>query len=159
MAGVDLNVQDRVARITIDRPEVLNALDRESASELREMWMELEGRRDVGVIVVTGAGDRAFCVGADMNDVPDDGIDYWLRDAEGFGGLGLRMSLGIPIVARVNGYALGGGFELLLACDIAIAADDAQFGLPEPRVGMVPVGGARYDWCDISHTRPRWGCC
>jgi crotonobetainyl-CoA hydratase len=93
-------------------------------------------------VVLTGAGDRAFCVGADMKNVARSGLEYWATPRPGgFGGIALRDSLDIPVIARVNGHALGGGFEMVLGCDIVIAAEHAGFGLPEPRVGRMPLDG------------------
>lgn len=144
--SVQLQVADHVARVTIDRPEVLNAIDQATERELRALWDELENNRDVRVIVVTGAGDRAFCVGADLKSAAEGdevtGLEY-LSSARpgGFAGLAMNGRLITPVVARVNGYALGGGLEMLLGCDVAVACDDAQFGFPEPRVGRLPLDG------------------
>ena len=140
--SVDLAVSDRVARVTIDRPDRLNAIDAAAERELNRIWLELEARDDVSCIVLTGAGERAFCVGADMKDVGKSGLEYWAEPRpNGFGGLCFRRSLDIPVIARVNGFALGGGFEMVLGCDIVIAADQARFGLPEGRVGRMPLDG------------------
>ena len=95
-------------------------------------------------MVITGAGTRAFCVGADMSAAAVDktGLEYWAGlDPNGFGGLSLRTTLDIPVIARVNGYALGGGMEIVLGADIVVAADTARFGLTEPRVGRLALDG------------------
>ena len=93
-------------------------------------------------MVLTGAGERAFCVGADMKNAGKSGLEYWAATRpDGFGGIALRTTLDIPVIARVNGHALGGGFEMVLGCDIVIAAEEASFGLPEPRVGRLPLDG------------------
>lgn len=140
---VELSVEDHVARVTINRPEVLNAIDTKTERLLQRTWEEIEADDTVRVVVLTGAGDRAFCVGADMRD--DDGssaVTYWATSRPGgFGGIALRTTLDVPIIARVNGYALGGGLEMVLGCDIVIAADHAEFGLPEARVGRIPLDG------------------
>jgi crotonobetainyl-CoA hydratase len=141
---VRCEVADHVARVTIDRPAVLNAVDRRTHAELCRIWAELERDPDVRAIVVTGAGERAFCVGADMSEsaAATTGLTYWAGlDPNGFGGLSLRTTLDVPVIARVNGYALGGGMELVLGCDIVVAAAHAQFGLTEPRVGRLPLDG------------------
>lgn len=140
--SVRLDIADRVARIVIDRPDRLNAVDAATEAELEAAWQELERRTDVSCVVLTGAGEKAFCVGADMKDVGKSGLEYW-ADARphGFGGIAYRRSLDIPVIARVNGYALGGGFEMVLGCDIVVAAQTAQFGLPEGRVGRMPLDG------------------
>lgn len=140
--SIDLSVSDRVARVTIDRPERLNAIDAASERALEEIWIDLESRDDVSCVVVTGAGEKAFCVGADMKDVSKSGLHYWAETRpNGFGGLCFRRTLDLPIVARVNGFALGGGFEMVLGCDIVIASENARFGLPEGRVGRMPLDG------------------
>lgn len=141
--SVDLTVQDHVATVTLARPEVLNAIDLATEAELQRIWSELERRSDVRVIVLTGAGERAFCVGADMKNSPStSGLEYWAAARPGgFGGIALRETLNIPVIARVNGFALGGGFEMVLGCDIVVACDEASFGLPEPLVGRLPLDG------------------
>jgi crotonobetainyl-CoA hydratase len=140
--SVRLEIADHVARVTIDRPEVLNAIDGDSEAELEAIWQRLETDRDVRVVVLTGAGDRGFCVGSDMKNVGKSGLEYWADGRRnGFGGIALRTTLDVPVIARVNGHALGGGFEMVLGCDIVIAAAEATFGLPEPRVGRLPLEG------------------
>jgi len=140
--NVRLEIADHVARVTIDRPEKLNAVDAATEAELEAIWRRLEGERDVRAIVLTGAGDRAFCAGADLSGVSKSGMDYWMTPRpNGFGGLSFRDTLDIPVIGRVNGHALGGGFEMVLGCDIVIAAEEATFGLTEPRVGYLPLDG------------------
>lgn len=137
-----LDIADHVARVTIDRPEVLNAIDAETERRLLEIWERLEGDREVRVVVLTGAGDRAFSAGADMKSADKDGAAYWLDPRpNGFGGISLRTTLDVPVIARVNGHALGGGFEMVLGCDIIVAAEEATMGLPEPTVGRLPLDG------------------
>lgn len=136
------DVKDRMARITIDRPGSMNAIDQASAAELERIWADLETRDDVSCVVLTGSGERAFSVGADMKDNSLSGLEYWgSLNPNGFGGIAFRESFDIPLIARVNGYALGGGFEMVLGADIVIASDNAQFGLPEGRVGRLPMAG------------------
>lgn len=139
---VEFAAADRVARITLNRPERLNAVDKSTETELERIWQEIERRDDISCVVLTGSGDRAFCTGADMKGVDKSGLEYWAEDRpNGFGGLAFRASLDVPVIARVNGYALGGGFEMVLGCDIVVAAETAKFGLPEARVGRVPLDG------------------
>lgn len=142
---VQFETADHVARVTIDRPEVLNAVDEATEAELQRIWRAIEEDRDVRCVVLTGAGERAFCVGSDLSSADESdsiGLAYWMRRRPGgFGGIALRTTLNVPVIARVNGYALGGGFEMVLGCDIAIAADHARFGLTEPRVGFMPMDG------------------
>ena len=140
--NVRLAIENHVARVMLARPEVLNALDRATETELEAIWSRLENDPDVRVIVLTGEGDRAFCVGSDMKNATVSGLEYWATSTTGgFGGIALRETLDIPVIARVNGYALGGGFEMVLGCDIVVAAEDAMFGLTEPLVGRLPLDG------------------
>lgn len=142
MSGVRYEVVDHVATVTLDRPESLNAVDLAIEAELQRVWSDIEGRDDVRVVVLTGAGERAFCVGADLKNPSTTGVDYWaMARPGGFGGIALRETLNVPVIARVNGYALGGGFEMVLGCDIVVAAEEASFGLPEPLVGRMPLDG------------------
>ena len=136
-------VADHVARVTIDRPEVLNAVDAQTEADLERIWSEIEADRDVRAVVLTGGGERAFCTGADMkNGSGSSGLEYWAASRpNGFGGIALRQSLDVPVIARVNGHAAGGGFEMVLGCDIVIAAEEATFSLPEARVGRLPLDG------------------
>ncbi|HUB12865.1 MAG TPA: enoyl-CoA hydratase-related protein [Acetobacteraceae bacterium] len=140
---IRLAVAGHVARVTIDRPDVLNALDQVATDELEAIWQRLEKDPEVRAIVLTGAGERAFCAGADLRAGDDrTGVEYWAHGLpSGFGGLSLRTTLDIPVIARVNGHALGGGLEMMLGCDIVVAASHATFGLPEPRVGRLPIDG------------------
>jgi crotonobetainyl-CoA hydratase len=144
VSGASLELADHVARVTIDRPDVLNAVDAATQRELNQIWEQVEADRGVRAVVLTGAGDRAFSVGADMKDGDDDedGLSYWARaDPNGFGGIALRSTLNVPLIARINGYALGGGLEMALGCDLLVAVEDAQLGFPEPRVGRMPIDG------------------
>lgn len=141
---VHFEVDDHVARVTIDRPAVLNAVDARTHQRLQQIWAQIEEDPDVRVVILTGAGERAFCVGADMSAtaIEKTGLEYWASvDPDGFGGLSLRTSLDVPVIARVNGYAMGGGMEMVLGCDIVVAADTAKFALSEPRVGRLPLDG------------------
>ena len=140
--SVEFVVENRVARVTLNRPERMNAVDAATERELEAIWQEIERRDDVSCVVLTGAGPKAFCAGADLKGVDKSGVDYWAEDRpNGFGGLSFRRSLDVPVIARVNGFALGGGFEMVLGCDIVIASETARFGLPEPRVGRMPLDG------------------
>ena len=142
--SVDLVISDHVARVTIDRPERLNAIDRASADRLASIWDEIEADPDIRCAVLTGAGEKAFSAGADLNDTSGpSGVGYWQEKIQkGFRDLSLRSTLSVPVIARVNGMALGGGFEMVLGCDIVIAAETAWFALPEAKVGRVPLDGA-----------------
>lgn len=147
MTGVDevrLQITDHVAYVTIDRQHVRNAVDEKTRLRCNEIWEQLENDPGVRAVVVTGAGDRAFCAGADMSSggVGKTGVDYWAAlDTNGFAGLSLRRTLDVPVIARVNGYAMGGGMEIVLGADIVVASSTASFGLTEPRVGRLPLDG------------------
>ena len=136
-------VADHVARVTIDRPDRMNAIDEAAEAELMRIWSAIEGDDAVRCVVLTGAGERAFCTGADMKQSGNKtGLEYWAAARPGgFGGLALRETLDVPVIARVNGHALGGGMEMVLGCDIVVAAEKATFGLPEPRVGRLALDG------------------
>jgi crotonobetainyl-CoA hydratase len=137
-------LKGHVARVTLDRPHVLNALDEVSTRRCNEIWTEIENDPSVHAVVVTGAGERSFCTGADMSaaGIGKTGVEYWADlDPNGFAGLALRRSLDVPVIARVNGYALGGGMEMVLGADLVVAAEHARFGLTEPRVGRLPLDG------------------
>ena len=140
--SIDFRVADHVATVTIDRADVLNAIDLATEAELQRIWRELERDDEVRLVVLTGAGERAFCVGADMKNPSVGGVDYWAAAREGgFGGIALRETLNVPVLARVNGFALGGGFEMVLGCDLVVACEEASFGLPEALVGRMPLDG------------------
>jgi enoyl-CoA hydratase/carnithine racemase len=125
--------------ITLDRPEVLNALHREAHVELERAFDRYASDPELRVAIVTGAGDRAFCVGTDLKSLAQTG-DYEYPPG-GFAGITKRFDLWKPVIAAVNGLCLGGGVEILAACDVAIASEHAEFGLPEPRVGLAALGG------------------
>ncbi len=129
-----------VARLTINRPERRNALSWTVVSGLRARLADLKADPEVRVVVLTGAGDRAFSAGADLGGMAEGAGHLDLHDARGELALLFRdlWELGKPTIARVRGYCLAGGFGLALACDLVVAADDATFGTPEIRVGLWP---------------------
>lgn len=143
MSGPPLlvDVAEGVARVMLNRPEVRNALDGPMLRELDAALRRLEDDPAARVIVLRGAGDRAFCAGADLNGVGDRGTTLQAR--ESFGGLARILEymarMRTPIIAQVHGYALAGGCGLAAGCDIVVAADDAIFGLPEIKVGLLPL--------------------
>ncbi|MBV8161536.1 MAG: enoyl-CoA hydratase/isomerase family protein [Acidimicrobiia bacterium] len=133
-------VRDHVARVTINRPERRNAMSWDVITGLRKAAADAKADADVRVMVITGAGEQAFCAGADLTGMRGDAGFVETHDARGelarlFHDL---WSLGKPTIARVRGYALAGGFGLALACDLVVAGDDAQFGTPEINVGLWP---------------------
>jgi enoyl-CoA hydratase len=133
---------DAVAVVTIDRPDVLNALDRETLTSLRDALRGLAVDQDVHAVVLTGAGDRAFAAGADIREM----TPMTVLEAHGWGMLGhecgrVLESMPKGTIAAVNGLAVGGGCELALACDIRYASENATFGQPEIKIGVIPGWG------------------
>jgi len=128
--------------ITLNRPQLMNALHKKMHAELQAAFDSFAVNAEQQICVITGAGERAFCAGSDLKaaaaaaDISAGGYPK-----NGYAGLIERFDLNKPIIAAVNGIALGGGFELALACDIILASDNAIFGLPEPLVGAVALGG------------------
>jgi enoyl-CoA hydratase/carnithine racemase len=131
--------EGRLRVVTLNRPEVMNALHSEAHHELEKVWDEFAARDDLWVGIVTGAGERAFSAGNDLK-VQAAG-KRGPRARTGFAGLTHRFDLDKPLIAAVNGIAMGGGFEIALACDIVVAAENAVFALPEPRVGLIAGAG------------------
>ena len=137
-------VRNRVAYVTIDRPEVYNALHPPANREMRDAFTEFRDDPDTLVAIVTGAGGRAFCTGNDLKYHAEHirpGEVYPEADTMPIGGITSGFTCWKPIIAAVNGYAVGGGLELALACDVIVAAESAMLGLPEPRVGVVSTAG------------------
>jgi crotonobetainyl-CoA hydratase len=125
--------------VVINRPAKLNALDPTSHRELAAAFDTFGADPALRVAAITGTGERAFCVGSDLKVRAETGVDD--HPPTGFAGLTHRFDLMKPVIAAVNGLALGGGVEIVAACDLAIAADHAEFALPEPRVGLAALGG------------------
>ena len=141
MPFVELEQKGHVGLITINRPEVLNALNLQVLKELDTMLDEVEGNKDIYVLVITGAG-RAFVAGADIGEM----AHYSAAEAKSFSRHGNSIMLRLtrfprPVIAAVNGYALGGGCELAMSCDIRIGSDKAKFGMPEVGLGITPGFG------------------
>jgi len=136
-------VDDRVAWITLNRPEAMNSLNPDLRWQLSEHLNEVEQNDDIWLAVITGAGERAFCAGADLKhraierQADEHQRLQWRQLAEQTTHITERWHFAKPLIAMVNGFALGGGLEIALACDIIIAADHAEFGLPEPRRGLI----------------------
>ena len=138
MDTVRLEKKAPLAIITLNRPEKLNAINHESANRLIEIAEEVDTDDSIRVVIITGTGGRAFSSGSDISEL------------RGISGMELRQriesplfirKIGKPVIAMIRGYALGGGLELTLACDIRIASENAQFGLPETGLGWLPGGG------------------
>ena len=137
--------RDRIAYITLNRPDVLNAFNRPMHRRLREVWLDFREDDDVWAALITGAGDRAFSSGQDVNEVGARASDAARRSFwETWFGDDLQSGLEVwkPIVAAVNGYCLGEGLTLILACDFRIASEQASFGFPEVTLGLATIVGA-----------------
>jgi enoyl-CoA hydratase len=139
---IDVAFEEAVALVTIDRPEALNALDVATLTELRDSLDELGGDDDVRVVILTGAGEKAFVAGADIKYMS--GLD--VEQAKQWGALGheagrLLETMPKPTIAAINGFALGGGCELALACDLRYASSNAKLGQPEVNLGIIPGWG------------------
>ncbi len=126
--------------ITINRPERMNALHPPGNAAMSDLFDEFQNDEDLWVAIVTGEGDRAFSAGNDLRYQAEGG-DRSGMPASGFGGLTSRYDLDKPVIAAVNGVAMGGGFEIALACDIIVASENALFALPEPKVGLAALAG------------------
>jgi enoyl-CoA hydratase/carnithine racemase len=136
--------RDHIAYITLNRPERMNALHPPANAELSGVWNDFADDPDAWVAILTGAGERAFSAGNDLKYTAEHAGVSFSTGAPvkgGFGGITSRFDLWKPVIAAVNGYAMGGGFEMALACDIIIAAEHARFALPEPRVGLFAGAG------------------
>ena len=131
---------DGVALITLDRPEVLNALDYRTLAELVEALERLDTDESCRCVVITGAGEKAFAAGADIREMAD-ATPVSLGVTNSFARWERLRRVRLPIIAAVRGYALGGGCELAMACDMVVAADDAVFGQPEIKIGIMPGAG------------------
>ncbi|MFQ5418169.1 MAG: enoyl-CoA hydratase-related protein, partial [Myxococcota bacterium] len=130
----------RIFTVTIDRPEVMNALHPPANIELGEVFDAFCSDDELWVAIITGAGDRAFSAGNDLKYQAAGGGELGVAPT-GFAGLTARTDNHKPVIAAVGGVAMGGGFEIALACDLIIASDDAVFALPEPRVGLAALAG------------------
>lgn len=140
---IDVTVQDSVAEIVLNRPEALNAIDPDMREQLRRVWARIHEDDDIRVAVLTGAGERAFCVGSDLKKTPSPPESYAQRafGQPGSDHLLATLQTDKPLICAVNGLAVGGGLEIALACDIRIASENASFGLSEVRVGSIPGAG------------------
>ncbi|MFA5906310.1 MAG: enoyl-CoA hydratase-related protein [Desulfobacula sp.] len=135
--GVEFTKEDHVAYITLNRPDAMNSLDPESVTRLAEIWTEVVKDDDIRVSVLTGAGEKSFCTGTDMKKTlpPAECMaSIWLRDGQP---IIPHMRMWKPIICAINGYAIGGGLEMALACDLRIASTKAKFGLTEVKVASL----------------------
>jgi dehydration protein DpgD len=145
---IKVDINEHLTTITINRPEVMNSMSPPTSAQMSKALDEFNDDPDQWVCILTGAGDRAFSAGNDLKYQAKHGglktISEIGKVKGGQGGICYRYDCFKPIIAAVNGMALGGGFEVALACDIIIAADNAEFGFPEPRVGQIAVAGGVY---------------
>ena len=142
MNYIKIDINNYIATITINRPEALNAMNKVVVAELKKTMEDCEENNDVGVIVVTGSGDKAFVAGADIKSMQK----MSGREALEFSREGQEMTMVIenspkPVIAAINGFALGGGCEIALACDMRIASENAKFSQPEVALGIIPGWG------------------
>ncbi len=137
-----LEIRDRIALVTVNRPEKRNPLNLATVEELDDCFTKLKDNADVGAAILTGAGDKAFVAGADINRLKDleplRGRDWAVRGQRAFEKI---EQLGKPVIAAINGWALGGGMELAMACHVRIAAETARMGQPEIKLGIIPGYG------------------
>ena len=143
--NIMFGVEGSIATVTFNRPEVLNALNEETMQELGSAMSECKQDGTVRVVILTGAGDKAFIAGADINEFVGKSPAMIMGFAElGHNVVRIMETMGKPIVAAVNGYALGGGLEISMACDMRFASDKARFGQPEILLGLIPgMGGTQ----------------
>jgi enoyl-CoA hydratase/carnithine racemase len=147
MAAIDVEQRDHVALITINRPEAMNALDFAANDELIAAWIRVRDDASIRAAVITGAGDRAFCAGADLKTYTmrharrDPAAIRAATDGPGFGGITRSLDVMKPIVAAINGYCISGGLELALACDVRLASPNAEFAHQDVRWGFHPCDG------------------
>ncbi len=135
-------INEHVAVITLNRPEKLNALNSETMNELQAVFIELKNNKEVFVVILTGSGEKAFVAGADIAELNKLNMISGKEFAEkGQSVFNLIENLGKPVIAAVNGFALGGGSELALSCHIRLASENAKFGQPEVNLGIIPGYG------------------
>ncbi|RMG33750.1 MAG: hypothetical protein D6732_11630 [Methanobacteriota archaeon] len=142
METVDLTIEGNIAKLTITREKALNAINSQVLKELGQAIDKIEENRDIRIVIITGSGEKSFVAGADISEM----VKLSPMEAREFLTQGQRVldrieNLKAITVARINGYALGGGLELALACDIRIASDNALIGLPEVSLGLIPSFG------------------
>ena len=137
---LNITAKDHIYTVELARPEVLNAINQQMHDELQQAFDDFASNDDLYIAVVKGAGERAFSAGSDLKAIAKAGKPNTYPES-GYAGLIERFDLSKPIIAAVDGVAVGGGFEVALACDILIATTRSRFGLPEPKIGAIALGG------------------
>ncbi len=137
-----IEIKNKTALVTINRPEKLNALNRKTLQELEGVFTELKNNHEVGTVILTGFGEKAFVAGADINELNNADVISGTSFSEFGQSVFTKIeNLGKPVIAAVNGFALGGGCELAMACHIRVASENAKFGQPEVNLGVIPGYG------------------
>lgn len=143
MSGIAFSVQDRIATVVIDRPQAMNSVTPQMRTELQALWTRIADDPQIRVVIVTGAGDKAFCTGGDLKQPTGAGTSF---AEQTFGGTLPHIHSGLercdaPVIAAINGHAIAGGLQLALACDIRICSENASFAFSEVRIGTLPGAG------------------
>ena len=140
---INITVENHVAVVLLNRPEAMNSIDPEMREELYAAWDRIRSDDNIRVAIITGAGDKAFCTGSDLKKTmpPKESYAELLLGRNAPGNMLHRFGTDKPLICAANGYAVGGGLELALACDICIASENAKFGLTEVRIGSIPGSG------------------
>jgi enoyl-CoA hydratase len=142
MENLKLEKKNKIAYVTIDRPKVLNALNMVTMQELHQVFTELKEDKEIRVVILTGAGEKAFVAGADINELAkNDPVEAKAYTHRGQAVLDLIENLGKPVIACINGFALGGGCEIAMACTMRLASENARLGQPEVKLGLIPGYG------------------
>src|SRR5689334_5437595 len=142
MENVKLEKKNAIAYVTIDRPKVLNALNMATMRELWQVFSELNDDKQVRVVILTGSGEKAFVAGADINELAKNSpVEAKAYTHKGQATLDLIENLGKPVIACINGFALGGGCEIAMACTMRLASENAKLGQPEVKLGIIPGYG------------------
>jgi enoyl-CoA hydratase len=142
MENIRLEKKNKIAYVTIDRPKVLNALNMATMQELHQVFSELKDDRETRVVILTGGGEKAFVAGADINELAkNDPVQAKAYTHKGQAVLDLMENLGKPVIACINGFALGGGCEIAMACTMRLASETAKLGQPEVKLGIIPGYG------------------
>jgi enoyl-CoA hydratase/carnithine racemase len=142
MENLKLEKKNKIAYVTIDRPKVLNALNMATMGELQEVFTDLAADQDIRVVILTGGGQKAFVAGADINELAKNNpVEAKAYTHRGQAVLDLIENLGKPVIACINGFALGGGCEIAMACTMRLAGENAKLGQPEVKLGIIPGYG------------------